>query len=48
MTDDERRLLLCVARQMADTLEDLASQHGRTDNLVSEMRRLIEAIRPKS
>ncbi len=47
MTDDERRLLLLVSRWIAENLEERADEQGRTDNLASEMRQLIEKIRPK-
>lgn len=47
MTDDERQLLLHVARWVAQHLEDKASELDDTDNWALEIRRLIEKIRPQ-
>ena len=47
MTEDERKLLLYVSRWLAEHLEEHASELGITNNLAGEIRKLIEATRPK-
>lgn len=47
MTDDERRLLLCLARWVAEHLEEKAADLNTTDNLVVEIRRLVDRVRPQ-
>jgi hypothetical protein len=46
MTPDEQRLLLMVARAVADIDEDRAAKMKTTSNLAKEIRDLVEAIRP--
>ena len=47
MTEDERRLLLMVARAVAEQHEEAAANLGTTSNLAGEIRKLVENIRPK-
>ncbi len=48
VTDAERRLLLLIANVFAGQLEEEASEkHGDTDNAATEIRSLIEQVRPK-
>jgi hypothetical protein len=47
MTDDERRLLLHLARWVAGHLEEKAAELNTTDNLAVEIRQLVDRIRPQ-
>ena len=47
MSDDERALLLSVARWVAEQEDEKAKALGTTSNWADEMRKLIEAARPK-
>lgn len=47
MTDEERRLLLHVARWVIDQENGIAEKRGTTSHWADEMRHLVEEIRPK-
>jgi len=47
MTDEERRLLLHVARWVIDQENMVAEKQGTTSHWADEMRHLVERIRPK-
>ncbi len=47
MTEDERRLLLYVSRWLAEHLEERTADQNTTNNLAVEIRKLVEAVRPK-
>jgi hypothetical protein len=47
MTPDEKALLLAVARCVAQHEEEAAEKLGDTSNFAKEIRRLIDAVRPK-
>jgi len=48
MTPDERALLLSIAQWVAEQDDDLARNRGRTSNLATQVRQLVEAIRNQS
>lgn len=44
MTDEQRRLLLLIARAVAEIEEDKAEQRQTTSHLAKEIRDLVEVI----
>jgi hypothetical protein len=48
MTDEERRLLLHVARWVIEKENADAEKQSTTSNWADEMEKLVEQIRPKS
>jgi hypothetical protein len=48
MTNEERALLLAVARWVLEQEEKASREQGTRDSLASEIRAGIEAIRPKN
>jgi hypothetical protein len=48
MTNEERALLLAVARWVLEQEEKSSREQGTHDSLASEIRAGIEAIRPKN
>jgi len=47
MTDEERRLLLHVARWVIERENADAEKLGTTSNWTDEMKKLVEGLRPK-
>jgi hypothetical protein len=48
MTNEERELLLSIARWVSDREDETAKKRGTTSNWADDMRRLIENIRPRA
>jgi hypothetical protein len=48
MTNDERALLLAIARWVLEQEEKASRERGTPDSLASEIRAGIEAVRPKN